>query len=102
MHRVVRTEEQKLENGGPGQPGERVLRPAGTSAVAPGPGTAPAPAAAQPSARPSAPAGEATPGTEGSQTSVPSESPAPAPAPAPPPPENPERLGLQPDTGNQR
>ena len=33
MRKVIATEEQKVENGGPGQPGERVLRPGGLYAL---------------------------------------------------------------------
>ncbi|MFY0569399.1 type II secretion system secretin GspD [Archangium lansingense] len=83
MRRVVHTESQKLENGGPGQPGERVLRPAD-----------PAAGSSQPSPR----AGEVSPGAGGSLT--PSEEP--VPVQPPPAPEDQERLRIQPNTGDER
>jgi len=85
MRRVIATEEQKLENGGPGQPGERVLRPA-----------SPAAGSSQPSPR----AGEVSPGAGGSLT--PSEEPVPVQPPPAPSSEEQERLRIQPDTGDER
>jgi general secretion pathway protein D len=85
MRRVVHTEEQKVENGGPGQPGERVVRPAG-----------PASGSSQPSPR----AGEVSPAEGGSLT--PSGEPVPVRPPPAPPSDDPERLRIQPDTGDER
>ncbi|MFY0530045.1 hypothetical protein ACN28I_45050 [Archangium gephyra] len=85
MRRVIATEEQKLENGGPGQPGERVLRPGG-----------PAAGSSQPAPR----AGEVSPGAGGSLT--PSEEPVPVQPPPAPSSEEQERLRIQPDTGDER
>lgn len=95
MRRVVLTEAQRAENGGPGLSGERVLRPA-NSPAAPSSTTAP-------SATPGTPgsAREAAPNATGSQTSPSSTEPTVQPPPAPPPPEDPERLRLQPDLGDQ-
>ena len=92
MRRVLTAEEQKVENGGPGQAGERILRPAGSAP------------ASSPARTPSeAPAGEVSPGPEGSMTPVPTEEPAVVPPPhTPPPSENPEELRIQPGTGDQR
>ncbi|PTL80430.1 type II secretion system secretin GspD [Vitiosangium sp. GDMCC 1.1324] len=88
MRQVVFTEEQKLENGGPGQPGERVVKPA-----------SPSPAPSQPAPR----SGEVPPSTGGSLTPAPSEGPVPVqPPPSAPPPEDQERLRIQPDTGDER
>ncbi|MBN1203814.1 MAG: type II secretion system secretin GspD [Myxococcaceae bacterium] len=88
MNQAVIREQQRAENGGPGGPGERVIRPA-----APG-GQAPAsPAAEQPQEPAPAPGidaetevREGAPPPQGSEGSVPS-------------PVNPERLQVQPDTG---
>ncbi|KFA92482.1 type II secretion system secretin GspD [Archangium violaceum] len=83
MRRVLATEEQKAENGGPGQPGERILRPSG-----------PAAGASQPSSR----GGEVSPSEGGSLTPAAE----PVPVQPPPAPEDQERLRIQPDTGNER
>ncbi|HEX8539798.1 MAG TPA: type II secretion system secretin GspD, partial [Cystobacter sp.] len=91
MRRTVLTEEQKVENGGPGMPGERVLRPAnGTPAASPAP--APGASAVAP--------GEVSPGAGSLQTPAATETPEVHP-PSAPPPEDPERLRIQPDTGDQ-
>ncbi|HYO52898.1 type II secretion system secretin GspD [Archangium sp.] len=87
MRQVMHTEEQKVENGGPGQPGERVVRPAGPSTG---------------SSRPATPDGEVSPGEGGSLTPVPSEEPVPVKPPPAPPSEDQERLRIQPDTGDER
>jgi general secretion pathway protein D len=86
MRRVVLTEEQKAENGGPGMSGERILRPAGSP-----PASSPVPAGSP---------GEVPPRAGGSQTPAAPEAPAVQP-PSAPPPEDPERLRIQPDTGDQ-
>jgi general secretion pathway protein D len=87
MRQGVLDEEQKAENGGPGSPGERVVRPGGPSA-----GTSPA-----------APrGGEGTAPAGGSVTPVPSEEPVPVKPPPAPPSEDQERLRIQPDTGDER
>jgi general secretion pathway protein D len=91
MRRTVLTEEQKVENGGPGMPGDRVLRP---SSGAPAPSPAPSPGAS------TVAPGEVSPGAGGLQTPAATETPEVQPPPAPPP-ENPERLRIQPDTGDQ-
>ena len=83
MRRVLATEEQKVENGGPGQPGERVLRPANPAAG---------------STQPSSPGGEVSPGAGGSLTPAAE----PVPVQPPPAPEDSERLRIQPDTGDER
>ncbi|EPX58585.1 general secretion pathway protein D [Cystobacter fuscus DSM 2262] len=95
MRRTVLTEEQKAENGGPGMAGERILRPA-SGTPAPSPGAAPAPTPGASSVAP----GEVSPGAGGLQTPSATEAPEVQP-PSAPPPEDPERLRLQPDTGNQ-
>lgn len=83
----VLNEEQKLENGGPGSPGERVVRPNAGSAATP----------------PSAPrSGEGAGSAGGSVTPVPSEEPVPVQPPPAPPSEDQERLRIQPDTGDER
>ncbi|ATB37375.1 type II secretion system protein GspD [Cystobacter fuscus] len=91
MRRTVLTEEQKAENGGPGMPGERVLRPANST---PAPSSTPAPAGS------AVAPGEVSPGARGLQTPATTETPEVRP-PSAPPPEDPERLRIQPDTGNQ-
>ncbi|OJT16214.1 type II secretion system protein GspD [Archangium sp. Cb G35] len=83
MRRVLATEEQKAENGGPGQPGERILRP-----------SSPADGPSQPSSRD----GEVSPSGGGSLTPAAE----PVPVQPPPAPEDQERLRIQPDTGNER
>ncbi|WNG35267.1 type II secretion system protein GspD [Archangium violaceum] len=87
MRRVVQSEELKVENGGPGIPGERVLRPA-----------SPSPAPSQSAPR----GGEVPPAQGGSLAPVPSEEPVPVQPPPEPPPEDQERLRIQPDTGDER
>ncbi|QRO00501.1 type II secretion system secretin GspD [Archangium violaceum] len=91
MRQVLYTEQSKVENGGPGLPGERVIRPEGSQAPA------------GPSSAGSAPtrAGEVPPPQEGSVSPVPSEEPPVQPPPAPPA-EDQERLRIQPDSGNER
>ncbi|WNG59580.1 type II secretion system protein GspD [Archangium gephyra] len=83
MRRVLAIEEQKAENGGPGQPGERILRPSSPEA-----------GSSQPSSR----GGEVSPSEGGSLTPAAE----PVPVQPPPAPENQERLRIQPDTGNER
>jgi general secretion pathway protein D len=93
MNQAVLREQQRAENGGPGAPGERLIKPGTQGSTAPRRGTqAPVgPVTEQPPASPPAPAAEPevrevqppAPGSEGS-------SPAPA---------SPERLRIQPDTG---
>ena len=90
MRRVLRTEEQKLENGGPGNPGERVIRPEGTSGMQPASPSAPGTRST------STRGGEVSPAQGGSLAPVPSEEPTPV-QPPPAPPEE-ERLRIQPDT----
>jgi general secretion pathway protein D len=87
MRQGVLNEEQKLENGGPGQAGERVVRPGGPSAAT----------------SPSAPkSGEGAARAGSSVTPVPSEEPVPVQPPPAPPSEDQERLRIQPDTGDER
>ena len=94
MRQVVHAEESKLENGGPGVQGERVIRPEGSSSTRPA-----SPSTATP--RSSSPAGgEVSPSQGGSLTPVPSEEPVPVQPPSAPPEE--ERLRIQPDTGEER
>ena len=88
MRRVLATEEQKVENGGPGQPGERVLdRPGGSGAAG----------SSQPRS-----------GHRGSLSGPAAvlrlhrEEPVPVQPPPAPPPEEQERLRIQPDTGDER
>jgi general secretion pathway protein D len=91
MRQVVRTEETKLENGGPGVQGERVFRPEGTRSTSPSPG----------GSRSSSPTGgEVSPAQGGSLAPVPSEEPVPVQPPPAPPQE--ERIRIQPDTGGER
>jgi len=103
MNQSVLREQQKLENGGPGAPGERVIKPgsqgrqnvptpgsqapAGTQGSQ-GTGVAPAtaPAASSPAVETGTEVREAPPAPQGSDESVPT-------------PESPERLRIQPDTG---
>ncbi|WP_375766562.1 type II secretion system secretin GspD [Archangium gephyra] len=85
MRKVIATEEQKVENGGPGQPGERVLRPGGPAAGA---------------SQSATPGGEVSPGAGRSLT--PSEEPVPVQPPPAPSSEEQERLRIQPDTGDER
>lgn len=97
MNQSVLREQQRLENGGPGTPGERVIKPSGSmvpgrpGTQAPigsqggrgtmvGPAAEPAPVETETEVR------EAPPSPQGSEESV-------------PPPESPERLKIQPDTG---
>jgi len=91
MRRVLHSEEQKLENGGPGNAGERLIRPEGSGGVAPaGPSSGG-------SRRTSTPGGgEVSPAQGGSMAPGPSEEPTPV-QPPPAPPEG-ERLRIQPDT----
>jgi general secretion pathway protein D len=105
MRRVLQTEEQKLENGGPGQPGERVLRPAGAPLFNAPPSSSSSPSSASPPAagprwRATSP-GEAPTSPDGSVSPGPTSEPSVVP-PSSPPPENPEQLRLQPDTGETR
>ncbi|MFE8596792.1 type II secretion system secretin GspD [Archangium violaceum] len=83
MRRVLAIEEQKAENGGPGQPGERILRP-----------SSPAAGSSQPASR----GGEVSPSEGGSLTPAAE----PVPVQPPPAPADQERLRIQPDTGNER
>jgi general secretion pathway protein D len=97
MNQAVLREQQRLENGGPGSPGERLIKP--TGGMAPGrtgtqapagsqggqgtmvaPATQPAPMETETEVR------EAPPSPQGSEESVPT-------------PESPERLKIQPDAG---
>jgi general secretion pathway protein D len=94
MRQVVRTEESKLENGGPGVQGERVIRPEGSSSARP---SSPSPGASRTS---SPVGGEVSPAEGGSLAPVPSEEPVPVQPPSAPPEE--ERLRIQPDTGGER
>ncbi|KFE63279.1 type II secretion system secretin GspD [Hyalangium minutum] len=103
MNQSVLREQQKLENGGPGTPGERIIKPGsqgrqnapGTGTQAPagtqdsqGTGVAPAvaPAASSPAVETGPEVREAPAAPQGSEESVPT-------------PEAPERLRIQPDTG---
>lgn len=100
MNQAVLKEEQRVENGGPGNPNERVFRPGGGSpapqspaqpAQPSQPGSGPAVAPPEESSR------DFTPPADGSEGSVP----APAPQPESPAPvdESPERLRIQPENG---
>ncbi|HYI02735.1 type II secretion system secretin GspD [Hyalangium sp.] len=98
MNQSVLREQQKLENGGPGAPGERVIKPGpqGGAArpIAPSPGTPAeagtpaeqAPAESSPAVETGTEVREAPPAPPGSEDSVPK-------------PESPEQLRTQPDTG---
>jgi len=95
MRQVVNAEELKAENGGPGLPGERVIRPE---------------APVRPSVRPSGPLvapqregtpGEVAPPPGSSEVPVPPGEPIPVQPPPPPSPEEVERLRIQPDTGGE-
>ncbi|MBI5068518.1 MAG: type II secretion system secretin GspD [Deltaproteobacteria bacterium] len=85
MHRDVENEALKLENGGPGAPGEGVVGPDGRRGAAPAP--APAPASAPPTGPTPAPATGSPPATPRWGIPIPRRDPArtpmPAPAPAP-------------------
>jgi general secretion pathway protein D len=103
MNQSILREQQKLENGGPGTAGERIIKPGSQGRqLAPGTGTQ-APAGTQGSqgtgAAPATSPGTSSPGVEtgteireapaapqGSEESAPT-------------PESPERLRIQPDTG---
>ncbi|WP_257458668.1 type II secretion system secretin GspD [Archangium lipolyticum] len=91
MRQVLYKEQSKVENGGPGLPGERVIRPEGAQA----------PASPSSAGSASTRAGEVQSPQEGSVSPVPSEEPPVQPPPAPPS-EDQERLRIQPDTGNER
>jgi general secretion pathway protein D len=91
MRQVLSTEQSKVENGGPGLPGERIFRPDGTEAPTRTPPAGPA----------STRAGEVPSPAEGSVSPVSPEGPPVQPPPAPPA-EDQERLRIQPDTGNER
>jgi general secretion pathway protein D len=91
MRQVMHTEQNRLENGGPGMPGERVIQPEGggrpLTPSSPGP-------------RSTRPGGEVSPHQAGSEVSIPSEEHPVKPPPSPP--EDPERLRIQPNTGDER
>jgi general secretion pathway protein D len=97
MNQAVLREQQRLENGGPGSPGERLIKPTGgtapgrTGTQAPagsqgGQGTMVAPAAQPAPMETETEVREAPPSPQGSEESVPT-------------PESPERLKIQPDAG---
>jgi general secretion pathway protein D len=98
MNQSVLREQQKLEHGGPGTQGERIIKPGQSRPVAPTPGSqAPAgtqdnqgallaPAATSPAVETGTEIREAPPAPQGSEDSVPT-------------PESPQRLRIQPDTG---
>jgi general secretion pathway protein D len=92
MRRVLHTEEQKLENGGPGNPNERVIRPEGSSGVQP---ASPSPGGSRRTS--TSTGGEVSPAQRGSMAPGPSEEPTPV-QPPPAPPAEGERLRIQPDT----
>jgi general secretion pathway protein D len=95
MNQAVLREQQRAENGGPGAPGERVIKPGtqgGSAAPRRGVQTPVAPAPELAPANPRAPAPEpevreVQPPAPGSEESSPA-------------PESPERLRIQPDTGD--
>ena len=95
MRQVVSAEEQKAENGGPGLPGERVIRPEGSGEVRP----YSRPAGAQPGPQNEGGPGEVPPPPGSSEVPVPPGEPVPVQPPPQPPPEEVERLRIQPDTG---
>ncbi|HTN50968.1 MAG TPA: type II secretion system secretin GspD [Anaeromyxobacter sp.] len=86
LHSAVMEETSKLENGGPGLPGERVTAPPGGrgAAVPPPPAAYPAPAPATPAPRPAPPPPAQEEGTPVDRLDVQPEVPAPGPTPAPP------------------
>jgi general secretion pathway protein D len=102
MNQSVLREQQKLENGGPGTPGERIIKPGQGRQIAPTPGTqapagtqgsqgtgvapATAPATSSPAVETGTEVREAPAAPPGSEESVPT-------------PASPERLRIQPDTG---
>jgi general secretion pathway protein D len=94
MNQSVIKEQQKLENGGPGTPGERIIKPGqsrqpGTQAPAGtqgSQGTGAAPAASSPDVETDTDIREAPAAPQGSDESAPT-------------PESPERLRIKPDTG---
>ncbi|MCP3097683.1 type II secretion system secretin GspD [Myxococcus sp. K15C18031901] len=98
MNQAVLRERQRVENGGPGVQGERVIGPSSGRA-------SPAPSSQPPAATPREPAvREVAPPPAGSQESTPATGTPPAPtAPAPEssPDASPERLRIQPESGNQ-
>ncbi|MCE9666701.1 type II secretion system secretin GspD [Myxococcus stipitatus] len=99
MNQAVLRERQRVENGGPGVQGERVIAPSsGRSAPAPAP---------QPPAAPRSepPVREVAPPPAGSEESTPATGTSPAPetpAPESSGDESPERLRIQPESGNQK
>ena len=107
MNQSLLREQQRLENGGPGSPGERIIKPAGqatprSKAATPGEQTpAPAPGQLMPVVPQGAPPAGASEGLD-TGTDV-REVPAPAPSSegSVPPPEAPERLRIQPDTAGE-
>jgi general secretion pathway protein D len=97
MNQSVLREQQKAENGGPGSPGERVFKPSGggsgSPASTPSGKQAPAPEGGE-----QAPEGAQPPATEVDVREV--APPQPGSEGSVPPPESPERLRIQPDTGD--
>ncbi|WP_224369492.1 type II secretion system secretin GspD [Hyalangium versicolor] len=104
MNQAMLREQQRVENGGPGMPGERVIKPAGQGTTQP-PSSSPAPQSPAPApveqAPQTMPPSGNTPGVDtgpdvrevpqppqGSEGSV-------------PPPDSPERLRTQPDTAGE-
>jgi general secretion pathway protein D len=88
MRQVMHTEQSRLENGGPGMPGERVFRPEGSGRPA-GPSS--------PGTRSTPGGGEVSPVQGGSEGPVPVQ-----PPPPPPPSEEQEQLRIRPNTGDER
>jgi hypothetical protein len=101
MRQVVNTEERKAEHGGPGAPGERIIRPDGPGEVRPhngGSGSLAAPPGPPPP-------GEVLPPPDGSDIPIQEqEAPPVIPPPMPPPEgaeEHLERLRIQQDVGEK-
>jgi len=94
MNQSVLKERQRAENGGPGANGERIIAPSapspGRSSARPGDAPTPGDTGAGPEVR------EGAPPPGGSDVSAPVE-----PAPQPPGEASPERLRIQPETGDQ-
>jgi general secretion pathway protein D len=93
MRQVMHTEQNRLENGGPGMPGERIFRPEGSGRPS-GPSS--------PGTRSTPGGGEVSPVQGSSEGSVPSEGPVPVQPPPAPPVEEQEQLRIRPTTGDER
>jgi general secretion pathway protein D len=107
MNQSFIREQQKTENGGPGTPGERVIKPTSKGTAVPNSGSpgdqtpAPAPGELVPVAPQGAPPAGNAPGVDTGADVREVPAPAQGSEGSVPPPENPERLRIQPDTAGE-